>query len=126
MIVRMTEGRRCTAAEEEARPCSGGAPNPCHGIAVVMGDRHGNVAALGCGCHSNVGVQAEGRGQELRAELFSGHFGMFDGSRFLPHGGSSARTGCRLADQIKEWINEKPLNREIRGLKRKASLRNQI
>lgn len=101
MIVRKKEGRRCTAAGEGARPGSSGAPNPGHGIVVVMGDHHGNVAALGCGCHSNVGVQAEGHGQELRAELFSGRFGMFDGSRFLPHGGSSARTGCRLADQNK-------------------------
>lgn len=102
MIVRRTEGRRCTAAEEGARPGSGGTPSlGHHDVVVVMGDCHGNVAALGCGCHSNVGVQAGGRGQEWRAELFSGRFGMFGGSRCLPHGGSSARTGCRLAGQNK-------------------------
>lgn len=95
--MRRMEGRRCTAAKEGALPGSGGAPNPGHpDIVVVMGHCHGNVAALGCGCNSSVGVRAEGHCQEWRAELFSGRFGKFDGSRFLPRGGSSAPTGCRL------------------------------
>lgn len=91
------EGRRCTAVEEGARPGSVGALSQGHrDIVGVMEDYHGNAAALGCGCHGSVGVRAEGRGRGWRAEPSSGRFGMFGGSRFLPRGGSSARTGYRL------------------------------
>lgn len=97
MTVRKTEGRRCTAAEEEALPGSGGAPSRGHrDIVGVKGDCHGDAAALGCGCHGSVGAQAEVRGREWQAELFSGRFGKFGGSPFLPRGGSSARTRYRL------------------------------
>lgn len=97
MTVRRTEGRRCTAAEEGARHGSGGALSRGHrDIAGVKGGCRGNAAALGCGCRGSVGVQAKGRGQEWRAELSSGRFGMFGGNRILPRGGSSARTGYKL------------------------------
>lgn len=113
-------GRRCTAAEGGAPPGSVlsppasvlsppgsvGAPSLGHlEIVVVMAECHGNAAALGCGCHSDVGVLAEGH-QEWQEELFFGRFGMFGESRFLPRGGSSAQTGCRL-DRLKETDKSK-------------------
>lgn len=97
VTVKRTGGRRCTAVEEGARPHGGGALSRGHSdIVVVKGDCHGSAAGLGCGFRGNVGVQAEGRGRGWRAELSFGHFCMFGGSPFLPHGGSSARTSCRL------------------------------
>ncbi len=97
MTVRRTKGRHCTAVEEGARPGSGGALGQGHhSIVAVKGDCRDNAAALGCGCHDSALVQAVGRCQGWQAELSSGRFGMFGGSRFLPHGGSSAQTGCRL------------------------------
>lgn len=92
-----TEGRHCTAGEEEALPGSGGALSlGRHDIVGEKRDCRGNAAALGCGCHGGVGAQPEGRGQGWRAELSSGRFGMFGGSRFLPRAGSSVLTGYRL------------------------------
>lgn len=97
MIVRRMEGHHCNAVEERARPCSCGAPTPCHhDIVVVMVDCHGNVVVLGCSCHSTAVVLADHHGQVWWVELFSGHFCMFGGSQFLPRGESSARRSYRL------------------------------
>lgn len=108
VIVKRAGGRRCTAAgggappgSVWAPPGSVGAPSLCHlENAAVMGECRGNVAALGCGCHSGVGVLAEGH-QGWQEELFFGRFGMCGESRFLPRGGSSAQTCYRL-DRLKE------------------------
>jgi len=83
---RRTEGRRCTAAEEASRPGSGGAPS--------RGHRH--IVGVRGICRGSAAAQAEGLGPGWRAELSSGPSGMFGGSRFLPRGGSSARTGYML------------------------------
>lgn len=97
MTVRRTEGRRCTVAEEEARPGTAGALSwGCHDNAGVKLGCRGNAVAPGCGCHGGAGIQAEGRGLGWWAELSSGCFGMFGGSRFLPHEVSSAQTDYRL------------------------------
>lgn len=97
VTVRRTEDRHYTAAEEGAHPGGGGALSQgCHGIVVVKEDCHGNAAALGFCCLDSALVQAECRCRVWLAELSSGRFGMFGGSWCLPHGESSAQTGCRL------------------------------
>ena len=97
MTERRTEGHRCTGVEEGAPPGSAEAPSQGpHDIVAVKGDCRGNAAALGFGCLGSVGFQAEGHGLEWQGVLSSGRFCMFGESRFLPHGGSSAQTYCRL------------------------------
>lgn len=94
---RRTEGRHCTGVEEGAPPGSGEAPSQGpHDIVAVKGDCLDNAGALGFGCLCSVGAQAEARGLGWQGELSSGRFCMFGGSRFLPRGGSSAQTCCRL------------------------------
>lgn len=81
---RKEEGRHCTAAEGGARPGLGAPPAPGHrGVAVAMADRHGDDVAPGC-----AGVPAERRGPEWAAALFSERSCIFDGSLYLPRGGS--------------------------------------
>lgn len=95
------EGHRCSDAQEVALPGSGGPPSLCHrSNDGVRGDHHGNAVVLGCGYHGSAVVPAERHDQEWPAELSSGRFGMFGGSQFLPHEGSSAQTGYRL-DKVK-------------------------
>lgn len=89
LTVRKEAGHRCTAAGEEAHPGCGLALTPGHrDDAGVMGDCHGDVVTLDCGCLKSVGVPAEPRGPEWVAELFSERSGIFGGILFLPHGGS--------------------------------------
>lgn len=95
--VREEGGRRCTAAEEWAHLGCGVAPPPGHcDVVAAMADRRGDVVALDCGCQRRAGLPVERGGPEWEAELFSERSGIFGGSLFLPRGGSSAQTGCRL------------------------------
>lgn len=96
VTVKRTEGRHCTAAGEATPPGRGGGMGQGHrGIVGVKGGCPGIAVALDSGCRGNVEVQAQGRGRGWLEELSSGRFDMFVGSRFPPHGGSSARRGCR-------------------------------
>lgn len=105
--VRRTEGLHCIVVEEEAVPGIGGNLSVAHhDKAGVNGDFHESTAALGCGCQGSTGVQAEGCGQGLWVVLSSGHYGMFGGSQFLPHGESSAQIHYRLQRSKKEKKKE--------------------
>lgn len=93
----MMEGRHCIVVEEEVLPDIAEAANQAYPDKTRgKGGCHDDAVSLGCDCHGSAGVQAQGCGPEWRAMLSSGHFGMFDGSHFHPHGESSAQTHYRL------------------------------
>lgn len=90
------EGRRCIVVEEEAHPGRCEAPSQGRpGNDGAMGDYRGNGVALGCGCHGGAAVLAVRHDRGWLAELSSGRFCRFGGSRLLRREGSSAQRGYR-------------------------------